>query len=298
VSTYTSINETVAPLNNNAKSLSKNIKSKLFKSIGLLKPESAKEKRTPLSKEQKDYEVYFASSSDKNLFRGIYTDFEAALSSAPDTKDTGYDHAEPAKMYKDRLERIYPSDYPVIFWLEKAFKNGATSIIDFGGHVGVAYYAYQKYISYPDNLDWLVCDVEEVTQEGRRLAKRKEIKNLEFTTDVNDGDGKDVFFASGSLQYMEKSLAEMLTDFKILPQHIIVNLLPVHDEEEFYTLQNIGFSFCPYHIFKKEEFVNSVKNLGYEIVDKWENPEKKCKIPFHEQHSLEHYSGFYFSLTK
>ncbi len=298
VSSDATLDKAASLADNNTRSLSKNIKSKLFKSFGLLKSDSGKEQTTTLSKEQKEYEDYFSSATDKNLFRGVYPDFNKALSTAPDTKETGYDHSEPAKMYKDRLEQIYPSDYPVIFWLERAFKKGATSIIDFGGHIGVAYYAYQNYISYPDNLNWLVCDVEEVTLEGRRVAERKGGKGLEFTTDVKDGDGKDVFFASGSLQYMENSLASMLANYKNLPQHIIVNLLPVHDEEEFYTLQNIGYSFCPYHIFKTDEFVDAVLNLGYEIVDKWNNPEKECQIPFHERHSLEHYSGFYFRSTR
>lgn len=223
--------------------------------------------------------------------------YQAALSTAPDTKETGYDHSEPAKMYKDRLVQIYPSDYPVIFWLEKIFNAGASSLIDFGGHVGVAYYAYQKYISYPDNLDWLVCDVDEVTQEGRRVATRKDSSGLAFTTDINDGDGKNVFFASGSLQYMENSLAEMLQVYKNLPQHLLINLLPVHDDKEFFTLQNIGFSFCSYHVFKADKFVSALQDLGYQLADRWGNPEKACSIPFYERESLDHYNGFYFKLA-
>jgi hypothetical protein len=30
------------------------------------------------------------------------------------------------------------------------------------------------------------------------------------------------------------------------------------------------------------------------MVDSWENPDKKCEIPFHPEHSLERYHGFYF----
>ncbi|MDX2506721.1 MAG: amino acid adenylation domain-containing protein [Gammaproteobacteria bacterium] len=298
VSLDPSLDEADTSVDDGAGSISRNIKSKFFGSLGFLKSGSKKEQVTTLTNEQKEYEDYFSSATDKNLFRGVYHDFVAALSTAPVTKDTGYDHSEPAKMYKDRLDQIYPSDYPVIFWLERAFKKGAASVIDFGGHVGVAYYAYQKYISYPDNLDWLVCDVEEVTLEGKRVAERKEDKVIDFTTDVKDGDGKDVFFASGSLQYMENSLAEMLADYKQLPKHIIVNLLPVHDDEEFYTLQNIGFSFCPYHIFKADKFVGALQSLGYEIVDKWKNPEKECLIPFNKQQSLDYYSGFYLRSTR
>lgn len=243
-----------------------------------------------------EYEKTFSTSTDKNLFRGVYKNYASALASAPDTKDTGYDHSEPARMYKDRLDRIYPSDYPVIFWLEKAFTEGAASVIDFGGHIGVGYYAYQNYIRFPETLRWLVCDVEEVTLEGKRLAERKQIENLTFTTDLNHGDGRDILFASGSLQYMEKSLAEMLDGFEQIPSHIIVNLLPVHDTDEYYTLQNIGFSFCPYHIFKDEKFIRELNDMGYEMVDQWHNLEKQCAIPFHENNSLDHYNGYYFRL--
>ena len=52
-------------------------------------------------------------------FRGIYASFAEALRDAPATKPTGYDHVGPASMYSDRLSRIYPSDYPVLFWLNQ-----------------------------------------------------------------------------------------------------------------------------------------------------------------------------------
>jgi len=292
VSTPQSKTETVDK--KETESLSNNIKSKLFKSFGFLKSSAEKEPAF-LSKEQQEYEEFFSSAVDQNLFRGVYNDYQTALDSAPVTKETGYDHSDTAKMYKNRLDRIYPADYPVIFWLEKAFVKGARSVIDFGGHIGVAYYSYQNYINYPNQLNWLVCDVEEVTLEGVRLADRKGINNLEFTTDIKNGDGRDVFFASGSLQYMENSLAVMIADYKKLPEHIIVNLLPVHEHDEFYTLQNIGFAFCPYHIFKTQVFVDAILDLGYEMVDQWGNPEKTCEIPFHNHHSLDSYNGFYFS---
>ena len=42
------------------------------------------------------------------------------------------------------------------------------------------------------------------------------------------------------------------------------------------------------------EFKAGLERLGYGLVDSWENPEKKCPIPFHAGHSLNRYLGFYF----
>ena len=53
------------------------------------------------------------------------------------------------------LEQVNPRDYPLLFWFSELFREGATSVFDFGGHIGVKYYAFQRYLPYPDNLRWV-----------------------------------------------------------------------------------------------------------------------------------------------
>lgn len=240
-----------------------------------------------------DYEKTFETATDCHLFRGVYNNFQEAIDSAPSTKGIGYDHPEPASFYLDRIEQIFASDYPVLFWLGSLLKPGC-KVFDLGGHIGVGFYAYQKYLDYPEGLRWLVCDVEEVIITGKMLAERKRDPRIAFTTNYAEADGHDVLFASGSLQYIEKSLAALLEPLSMKPAHLIINLLPVHDGKPFVTLNNIGAVFCPYHVFNKAELIASMRALGYECVDIWKNEEKRCAIPFYPEHSLDAYHGFYF----
>src|SRR4051812_27200045 len=80
-------------------------------------------------------------------FRGVYASFDEAARSAP-TQKLGYDNAEAADLYGDRLDRVFPSDYPVLFWLRPELAS-ASSIFDYGGHVGIGCYAYARYLTIP-----------------------------------------------------------------------------------------------------------------------------------------------------
>ena len=165
----------------------------------------------PVSKKIRmlDYEKHFSKATGANLFRGVFSNFPDAVASAPSTKPIGYDHPEPAGMYIDRTKQVYSSDYPVLFWLGSILKPGL-KVFDLGGHIGVGYYAYQQYLNYPEGLRWLVCDVPEVTLAGKTLAEKRQEVRLTFTSDYSAVDGYDLMLASGSLQYIEESLAELL----------------------------------------------------------------------------------------
>src|SRR5687767_3135870 len=66
-----------------------------------------------------------------NLYRGVFATFEEAQASAPQGKPIGYDNQAAADLYLERTRRVYPSDYPVMFWLEKLFQAGARTVFDF-----------------------------------------------------------------------------------------------------------------------------------------------------------------------
>ncbi len=241
------------------------------------------------------YRRYFAAEQDTNLFYGVYPSFAAATAAMPKTKPEGYDHDAPASMYGDRLSRVYLGDYPLLYWLKPLLPE-ARRLYDFGGHVGIAYYAYQKYLSYPSGLGWEVYDVPAVREAGKKLASERGAAQLTFSGDPSEADGADILLCSGSLQYVESpSLAAMLGSLARKPKHVLVNKTPLHDTATFVTLQNIGTAFCPYRIFKREEFVRSVEHLGYRLVDSWPSS-GSCLIPYHPGHSVAEYSGAYFRL--
>ena len=239
----------------------------------------------------------FATATSTNLFRGVFDNFEQAIVSAPKTKKIGYDNPEAAGMYRNRLHRVFPSDYPMLFWLSYLFKENSF-VFDLGGHVGISYYAYKQYIEYPENLNWLIYDVPEVIKAGVAIAQQENSKGLNFTTNFTDADGADILLASGSLQYIETPLSKSLPELTKKPKHILINMLPLYDGEKFVTLQSIGTVFCPYNIFNKTQFVDSICSVGYSLIDSWENVEKSCTIAFNPERSLDTYTGLYFRLDK
>jgi putative methyltransferase (TIGR04325 family) len=230
-----------------------------------------------------------------NLYRGVFPTFEAAAASAPPNKPKGYDNPDAAGLYLERTRRVYPSDYPVMFWLDKIFREGHKSVFDFGGHIGVGYYAYRKFITYPEGLTWTVHDVPAVVAQGRELSKTMDAeRRLCFADHYSAADGADVYFSAGALQYVPTSLPDMLAPLKKKPRYLVLNLLPLHPTKSFYTLQSIGLAYCPYKLVQFGEFVKGLTQLGYVQRDAWENPDKRCTIAFDPEHSIDRYYGFVF----
>lgn len=241
------------------------------------------------------YDRQFENNRGQNLFRGVFSTFNAAASSAPSTRPTGYDNADAAAMYVERSKKIYPTDYPTMFWLQKLFDAACSTCADLGGHIGVSYYAYQQYLSYPANLRWTVYDVPAVMERGRQLAAEKDSEGfLRFDDDFRHVSGVGILIAQGSLQYLPDTLAERLQMLLVMPKHLLLNMTPLHEKVSYFTLQSIGTAFCPYRITALFDFIESIEALGYSMVDHWDNPDKHCEIPFQANHSLDGYHGFYF----
>src|SRR5262249_43905284 len=117
---------------------------------------------------------------------------------------------------------------------------------------------------------------------------------LSFTNNLSDARGCSVFLAAGSLQYLDRSLASIL-DEAGLPRHLIVNKTPLLDGAPFVTLQCAGRAFHPYRIYDRQAFVKGVTDLGYRIVDDWQNAEQTCVVPFTKGREIDAYSGYYFT---
>lgn len=244
------------------------------------------------------YECRFRAhvSLMENLYRGVYSSFSEATASIPTTRPTGYDNSTSAELYRDRTRRVFLYDYPMMLWLSRLFSSGRSSVFDLGGHIGIAYYAYQRCIDYPDTLRWQVSDVPGVNAAGVAWAETHDSRNrLTFTANPADADGTDILFAAGSLQYLDYTLADLLGSLRNPPAHLLLNSVPIHMSTSYFTVQNMGVTCCPYRITSEREFMDGLKALGYRLHDRWENPDRRCLIPFHPAHSLDRYYGFHFS---
>ncbi len=245
------------------------------------------------SRRRKAFDRLFESAEGVHLFRGVFPSFEAAAASAPATRPVGYDNEDSSSLYLKRLN-LDPYDHPAMFWLAASIHEGMRSIVDIGGSVGIKYFAFRNFIDYPADLQWRVVEVSAAVQLGREFTASKNAPHLDFSDDMASLDGRDVLFASGSLQYLPQALPDLLMGLKVKPRRIVVNTTPIHPTLSFFTLNSIGSAFCPYRVQSLESFVEGVRRCGYKLRDQWQNTGKSMNLPFNPECSVPHYSGFCF----
>jgi putative methyltransferase (TIGR04325 family) len=226
------------------------------------------------------------------LFRGIYPDFATAARDLPTNRPIGYDNPESAFRIFDEWLQIYAYDYPIMVWLGKLLPH-ASVVFDWGGNVALKYFAYRKYLSYPSNLEWRVCELPAIVEAGRGVAAREGASAVTFTTAFEDIAGADILLAAGSLHFIEDPFA-LLRGAATLPKHLLLAKVPTYDRPSAVTLSNMGTAICLYHLFNRAEFVAKIEALGYRLVDEWQTSDGYCRVPFYPDHAIDAYSGFYF----
>jgi putative methyltransferase (TIGR04325 family) len=235
-----------------------------------------------------------------NGFRGVFETFEQAQQAISQHLPIGYDHTVAHRDSARNLNQLDPSDRPLLPYLETAL-IGSNRVFDLGGSVGKGYYAYQCHIDYPPHMKWQVCEVSSAVEAGTQLAQEQGATNLSFTTQKHAADGADVFITCGALQYIQLSLAEILTPLTAKPRHLFVARVPFYDGSGYITLQSILASrrpyklaaICPYKIQNRDQFIGDLEALGYELVDSWKK-DRVCVLPFHPQRFVDAYHSFYF----
>ncbi len=240
----------------------------------------------------------FKANRDQNMFYGVYQKWEDAEAAAKGMGTAGYDNVDSANIYQYMM-RIAPHDYPALYWIARSLSEGMKSVFDVGGAIGIKFYAFKEHLSAWRDLRWRVQDVPAVAERGTALAVERGTSNqLDFVSDFSAGDGFDLLFASGVVQYLPQRLGEMLANYQHLPKRIVVNTAAIHGQHEFFTVNSIGTAFCPYRIQTQAGFMRSLSSLGYRVKETWQNLGKPMTIPFRPDYSITDYSGYCLDLVK
>lgn len=241
------------------------------------------------------YRRMFRRHRHGNAYYGVFDTYAQAQEHAPPTLPNSYDNDASGRMYRDQLNRIRVSDYPLVHWLSRLFAAGERRIFDLGGHIGVSYYGFSHYLDYPQDLRWQVHDMPRVLDAGREWAATHDPqRRLSFTDRREDADGCDILLSSGALQYLDYELPDLLRRLKRPPAHVLINLTPMHPSRGYFTLQNLGIAICPYRVSAVPQFVTDMAALGYHVADRWESFERELRVPFEPEYSIDRYYGFYF----
>jgi putative methyltransferase (TIGR04325 family) len=227
------------------------------------------------------------------LFTGVYESRLAAERDIPDDRNHGWDNEQAAQMWLGQIDRMQPTAYAPFFWLSKLMREG-TTIVDYGGSIGLSYYSYVRRQRLPAGVRWSVVELPHLAAAGKKIALRENAAQLEFVTDLASAPACEILLCAGTLQYIEDSVPGVLEKLRALPRHILLNKLPLTKGQAYWTLQNFGPAISPYRVFNEAEFLGSLQQAGYALRDRWEVPELACDVPFHPRHCVPQFSGLYF----
>ncbi|MCJ8518610.1 putative methyltransferase (TIGR04325 family) [Pseudorhizobium tarimense] len=230
-------------------------------------------------------------------FTGAYASLEAATAAAArGGKLVGYNHGEVAPVSFEEMCRVAPWDYPILFWLARLTKQSG-GLLDAGGHMGTKFRAFAGLLEVPKSFQWVIYELPEIAEAGRKRAARDGIAQLTFIDNLSRAPRLPVFLASGLMQYLDRPLSDLLLELPRLPPHLLLNKVAFRrDGRPVTTLERIGRAHVPYQMRNEASFVQDLESLGYEQVDRWSIPSLSHVIDTHPELGASESAGFYFRL--
>jgi putative methyltransferase (TIGR04325 family) len=229
-------------------------------------------------------------------FRGVFATYEQAMASVRRGTLAGYDHDAVVPVAFEHMCNVLPWDYPVLFWLQRLSPE-ITCLIDAGGHMGTKYRAFRRLLTQFEHVQWVVYDVPAMIRAGRERARAEGLSALSFVDSVASAPPAELVLASGLLQYLDIPFADLLGKLQRKPRHLLLNKVATRDGPSVTTLERVGPCETPYQIRDRTQFEESVRALGYDIVDQWVIPEFSHVIPFHASLGVSTSRGYYAKLA-
>ena len=135
-----------------------------------------------------------------------------------------------------------------------------------------------------------------MVEAGRRYASEHPSAGLAFTSNFRDAAGADVLLTSGTLQVIDDDFGPMLEQLGDgRPEHLLINRVPMWDQPELVSLQDLGTIVYPYRIFERARLLASLRTAGYEVRDQWTCPEKQISIRFRPWIRIRAFDGYYLT---
>ena len=227
--------------------------------------------------------------------RCVFSSFTEAWRAAKRVTYAGHDHPDYLQFQAGLLGRLRPSDYAVLYWL-KRINASPLRVLDFAGSVGNIYYSYASHLrQFADEMEWVVFDLPKVVDAGQRIAAERGEKQLRFASSLQGLQGSFVVYVSSAFHYWEKSVAEFVASLPLQREYIIVNRVPVTvSQRTFVTVQYKKTFAVPCMVRNRNELISDFAAQDYTLLDSWEAPELRLRMPLFPKHNISEYSGFCF----
>ncbi len=212
-------------------------------------------------------------------YRGRFKSSQEATESLPAARRSTYDNDEFVSINVESFSQVHSFDWPVLFFLQRLIHERALRVVtDFGGHVGVKFYAYRGLLDFPEDLRWQVVEVPAMVREGRRRVPAG-VTSLEFFERLEETTACDVLICSGALQYAGVPLTELVERAPQKPKVVVLNKVPVSSRgADFFTLERFGATAIPNHIFSAEMLDEARLRLGYTLAASWTIPDRDFAV--------------------
>lgn len=224
------------------------------------------------------YGHYLALRPGKLRFRGAFASFDEAMADVRTGMLAGYDHDSVSDVSRSVMEQVPLWDYPILYWLMRLAPE-LSRIVDAGGHTGVKYRAFHRYLDL-ERVDWIVYDLPAQVRAGQALV-RPEDRTLSFVERLEDAPAADLLLASGLMPYLPGSLVDLVRPMRASPRYILLNKVVTRDGSTVVTLENFGVAEVPYQIRSEGEVPAALEALGYDIIDSWIIDSLGHNIPTH-----------------
>ena len=228
--------------------------------------------------------------------RCVFSSFAEAWQAARRVTYAGHDHPDLIQFQGALSGRLRPSDYAVLYWLKRIDVH-PLRILDFAGSVGNIYYSYARHLrEFDQNLEWVVFDLPKVVDAGKRFAAERGEKQLRFASSLQGLAGSFVVLVSSAFHYWEKSVAEFVASLPSPSPYIIVNRVPVTSTlPTFVTVQYKKTFAVPCMVRNRNQLISEFAAQDYTLLDSWQAPELRLRMPLFPNHNISQYSGFCFS---
>lgn len=232
----------------------------------------------------------------RSRFRGVFTTYEEAMASVRRGALAGYDHDAIVPICYEAMCNVTLWDYPVLFWLQQLAPE-VSCLIDAGGHMGTKYRAFRGHLTGFDHVHWVIYDVPAMVRAGRERARADGLSDLSFVDTLSDAPPADLVLASGLLQYLDIPFSELLAKLQRRPRHLLLNKVATREGPSVVTLERLGPSETPYQVRNRTQFEDSLRALGYAIVDQWVIPPLSHVIHRHASVGASASRGYYAKLV-
>lgn len=223
------------------------------------------------------------------VFSGVYASHDDAVRAIPADRLAGWDSDEAADVFRAPLPRQL-SVYPAMFWLARHLQAG-DHVVDLGGGAAITQRQFTARARLPDGARWTIVETPAVARFGAGMVARGELDGVQFVDSLEAAGRCDILLSAGALQYMPDGLDVLARALEARPRAVILNKLPLSDDADYWTLQNIGPAVCPYRVWRRADFLAALAAHGYQPEDTWSVGELSCDIPFHPRLCVPAFTG-------